>query len=197
MELQSFKIDIDQFFSRVRETLQVLRVHIREKVLFNIHTDFKLPTTDTQDQTTHGHSAFGPNNECINNVDSAAFLGALLKDGRLCHRGPEDTVVWDIRQVNQWLADIHRSWSDIYALLHILSLSGRGTEEALYLWANGPEGRRHLFLVNRILGIISNYHKGHQVTGLYKQILRLIHLILAEYCNIPCNYSTVVLQNPL
>jgi len=137
-------------------------------------TDFRLPKTDTQDQKTHGHTVFGPLHECLNNVDSAAFLGALLKDGRLCTRGPNGDIAWDIRQVNKWLADIHRSWSDIYCLLHILSLSGRGTEEALYQWANSAEGRRHLFLVNLILGIISNYHKGHHITGLYKQILRLI-----------------------
>jgi hypothetical protein len=174
MELQNFTIDIDQFFSRVRETLQDLRVHIREKVLFNIRTDFRLPTTDTQDQATRGHTVFGPSDECLNNIDAVAFLGALLNDGRLCHRRPDGRVVWDIRQVNQWLADIHRSWSDIYCLLHILTLSGRGTEEAFYQWANSAESRRHLFLVRHITAIISNYHKGHQVTGLYKQILRLI-----------------------
>lgn len=85
MLLKDLRIDIDQFISRVRQTLQDLRVHVREKVLFDIPTDFKLPTTDTQNEKTYGHSAFGPPDESLNNVDSAAFLGALLKDGRLCH----------------------------------------------------------------------------------------------------------------
>jgi hypothetical protein len=72
------------------------------------------------------------------------------------------------------MADIHRSWSDVYCLMHILSLPGRGTEEAFYMWANGANGRRHLFVVAVIMAIISNYHKGHHTTGLYKQVLRLI-----------------------
>lgn len=174
MLLKDFEIDIDKFFARARSTLDEVRIHIQEKVLFGIRMHFELPTSDTQDEKTHGRSAFGPGDESLDNIDSSAFFAALLDDGRLCHRGPDNTVVWDIRQIHSWLADIHRAWSDIYCLLHIYSLSGRGTEEALYQWANSPEGRRHLFLVNYIMALISNYHKGHQVTGLYKQILRLI-----------------------
>jgi len=174
MLLKDLKIDIDVFFSHVGHTLQNLRVHFREKVLLGIPTDFKLPTVDTQNEKTYGHSAFGPTDETLHNIDSAAFLGALLKDGRLCRRAQDGTIVWDQQHVNQWLADIHRSLSDIYCLLHIITLSGRGTEEALYQWANSAVGRRHLFLVNEIMAIISNYHKGHQITGLYKQILRLM-----------------------
>jgi hypothetical protein len=99
---------------------------------------------------------FGLSNESLNNVHSAAFFGALLDEGKLCHRGPNNTVVWKLQQVNLWPADIDRSWSDVYRLMHFLSLAGRGTEEALYQWANGPEGCRHLFLYNTIMAIISN-----------------------------------------
>jgi hypothetical protein len=174
MLLKDLRIDINQFISKVQQSLQDLRVHVREKVLFGIHTSFKLPTTDTQDQRTRGYSAFGPPDESLKNVDSAAFLSALLKAGKLGHRAQDGRIVWNRQKVDQWLADIDRSWSDVYRQLHILSLSGRGTEEILSQWANSAEGRRHLFIVNLIMALISNYHKGHQTTGLYKQILRLM-----------------------
>jgi hypothetical protein len=29
-------------------------------------------------------------------------------------------------------------------------------------------------VVNRVMALIGNYHKGHRVTGLYKQVLRLM-----------------------
>ena len=174
MRLKDLEINIDQFFSRVKSSFQELRVHVREKVLFGIPTAFKLPTADSQNEQTRGYSSFGPAEESLKNVDSAAFLGALLKDGKLCYRGPDNIIVWDRPRVNQWLADIDRSWSDVYCLLHILSLPGRGSEEVLFQWANGPTSRRHLFIVNYIMAFISNYHKGHQTTGLYKQILRLM-----------------------
>jgi hypothetical protein len=174
MILKDLSIDIDRVFLCVKQTLEDLRVRVHEKVLFGMRTDFRLPKRDTQNERTHGYSIFGASDDVLNNVDSAAFIGALLQDGRLCHLGPDGAVVWNQREVYGWLSDIHKSWSDIYCLLHLLSLSGRGTEEALYQWGNSPEGRRHLFIVNEITAILSNYHKGHQITGLYKQILRLI-----------------------
>jgi hypothetical protein len=172
--LKHLEIDIDKFFSCVKNTLVNLWIHVRDNVLFGIQTDFKLPIVDSQDEKTLGRSVFGPPDETLGNLDSAAFLGALLKDGKLCHRRPDGKIVWDFPKVSRWLADIHRSWSDIYSLMHMLSLSGRGAEEALYQWTNSPDGRRHLLLVKGVMSIISNYRKGHQITGLYKQILRLM-----------------------
>jgi hypothetical protein len=174
MMLKNHEIDIDRYFKQVRQTLQDSRVHLRERVLFNIPTDVVLPSSDSQNETTYGHSIFGPPEGSFGNVDSAAFLGALLKDGKLCWRGPDNVVVWDRQRVDEWLSDINRSWSDVYCLLHVLSLPARGTEEILFQWTNSHDGRRHLFVVNRVMALISNYHKGHQVTGLYKQVLRLM-----------------------
>jgi hypothetical protein len=174
MMLKNLEINIDHYFAQVRKTLQDTRIHVRERVLFNIHTDIKLPSTDSQNETTYGHSIFGPPNGSLSNVDSAAFLGALLKDGKLCWRGPDGVVIWDRQRVDEWLSDINRSWSDVYCMLHILSLPARGSEEILFQWTNSHNGRRHLFVINRVMALISNYHKGHQVTGLYKQILRLM-----------------------
>jgi hypothetical protein len=155
MRLKDLKIDIDQFLSKVKSTFQALHVHVREKVLFGIPAAFKLLTANSQDKQTHRYSPFGPSDKSLRNVDSAAFLGTLLKDGKLCYRGCGDIIVWDRRWVNQWLADIDRSWSDVYCLMH-------------------TEGRHHLFVINYIMALINNYHKGHQTTGLYKQILRLM-----------------------
>ena len=168
MRLKDLEINIDQFFSRVKSSFQELRVHIHEKVLFGI------PTADSQNEQTRGYSSFSPAEESLKNVDSAAFLGALLKDGKLCYSGPDNIIVWDCPWVNQWLAGIDRSWSDVYCLLHILSLPVRGSEEVLFQWANGPTCWSHLFIVNYIMAFISNYHKGYQTTGLYKQIVHLM-----------------------
>ena len=77
--------------------------------MLNIKTDFKLPTADMKDERTQGLSVFGPLGESLRNIDSAAFISALLNDGRFCHREPNNTVVWNLQQVNRWLADIHGS----------------------------------------------------------------------------------------
>ena len=172
MMLKGLEIDIDRYFSKVRQSLQDGRVHLQERVLLNIHTNINIPSTDSQNETTHGHSIFGAPDET--NVDSAAFLGALLKDGKLCWQGEDNVIIWDRPKVDEWLSDINRSWSNVYCLLHILSLHARGSEEILFQWTNSHNCRRHLFVVNHIMALISNYHKGHQVTGLYKQVLRLM-----------------------
>ena len=172
MMLKGLEIDIDRYFSKVRQSLQDGRVHLQERVLLNIHTNINIPSTDSQNETTHGHSIFGAPDET--NVDSAAFLGALLKDGKLCWQGEDNVIIWDCPKVDEWLSDINRSWSNVYCLLHILSLHARGSEEILFQWTNSHNCRRHLFVVNHIMALISNYHKGHQVTGLYKQVLRLM-----------------------
>jgi len=174
MMLKGLAINVDQYYEKVRQSLQDTHTHIRERVLFNITTNIKIPPTDSQNETTRGHSIFGPSDRTSDNVDSAAFLGALLKDGKLCWRGPDNVILWDRPKVDEWLSDIDRSWSDVYCLLHILCLPPRTSEEIIFQWANSRNGRRHLFIINRIMALISNYHKGHQVTGLYKQILRLM-----------------------
>lgn len=106
MMLKDLRIDIDHFISKVQQSLQDLHIHIREKVLFGIHTNFKLPTTDTQDQQTWGYSVLGPPEESLNNADSAAFLSALLKAGKLGHKTDDGRIVWNRQKVDQWLADI-------------------------------------------------------------------------------------------
>jgi hypothetical protein len=174
MMLKGLTINIDLYCEKVRKSLQDTRVHIRERVLFGIATDIKIPPIDSQNETTHGHSIFGPVDRTFDNVDSAAFLGALLIDGKLCWRGPDNVIVWDRQRVDEWLSDIDRSWSDVYCLLHILCLPPRASEEIIFQWTNSKNGRRHLFIINQIMALISNYHKGHQVTGLYKQVLRLM-----------------------
>jgi hypothetical protein len=83
---------------------------------------------------------FGHVHDVINGFDSDAFFGALLKDGTLCSRRPDGSIMWNRPKVNQWLADINWSWTDIYCLLHILSLPGSGSEEVLFQWVNSMQG---------------------------------------------------------
>lgn len=174
MLLDQHSINIPKVITAVHTTLAGLRKHVHEKVLFGIKVDFELPTADNTSEGTHGYTLFGPQKESNENKQSAAFLRALLQAKKLCRRAPNGTIIWDIGEVTQWLLDIGRSWRDVYCLLHILSLPGRGTEELLFQWGNTGETRRHLYLIKYVMGLISNYHKGHSTTGLYKQILRLI-----------------------
>lgn len=174
MSLKAYKIHIPTYFKCVLDSLEDTRKHVRTKVLRDFKISLTVPHIDSQNYTTHGHSIFGPPADSLRNSDSAAFLGALLREGTLCRLGPDGTIIWDLPMVLRWLTDIDRAWSEVYCLLHILSLPGRGTEETIFQWTNSKDGRRHLCVINQVIGLLSDYHKGHQTTGLYKQILRLM-----------------------
>jgi len=60
MMLKGLAINVDQYYEKVRQSLQDTRTHIRERVLFNITTNIKISPTDSQNETTRGHSIFGP-----------------------------------------------------------------------------------------------------------------------------------------
>jgi hypothetical protein len=184
--LKNHKVSVSQYHKSIQRSLDALVRHVDTKVLWNISlpsTATSLPITDDEDVDTRGHGLFSLSSDALEATDNPAsiFLQGLCEAGEVCTRS-ENTIIWHSNRLSDWLRDIATAWSELYVLLHLLSLPGRGTEEAVWQYNNSADSRRHLFLSPHLktLVTVSNYSKTTAITGLHKYILRVIPFHLAE-----------------
>lgn len=182
--IQGNKITKDAFTEKLREGLDELETFVEETVLFGISLDAigvscKLhDSMDSGDDTTPDYGPFSsPDSKTLDNPDSDKFFRALVKLGGRspCHKAGEN-IEWDHAKSMKWEADIHHALQHLYLQIHCTGgLAGRGTEEALLNYTNEEFGsRRHLRVLKGTCGFDHNYHKGALVTGMYKNVFRLL-----------------------
>lgn len=185
LNLACYQINIPAYYAAVRNTLRKLVKHVEEKVLMGINVDWlEIPATENMDFATRGYGLFtglppeDGSETRMENPDSDRFFAEVLKAGKLC-QFKDGALVFDRRQCQTWSSDIDIAWLDAYRVYHLVSLPGRGTEEAQWTPENTGPTRRHLINVKGTLAFLSNYHKGAFSSGIYKEILRLVPYTLA------------------
>jgi hypothetical protein len=184
IKLLKYTVDINEYFSGVRQLLAESTKHLEEKVLLGIKLGpdaQRMPSEDNQDEVTRGYGLFELDTMVLEEADhpSCQFLDALCRRG-LCRQGEsasgESTLDWDLTSLTPWLAEIAKAWENCYLLMHLLSLPARGAEQVMWQHANSMESIRHLFLSKNAGTLVtkSNYNKGSTMTGIYKHIVRVI-----------------------
>jgi hypothetical protein len=86
-------------------------------------------------------------------------------------------LVWNIKEAESWISNIYTATLLLFVLIHITHRSpARITEEIYMQICNTLLGRRHLFALNGYdtLATWSNYWKGAQISGKFKEILRVM-----------------------
>ncbi|KAG1841172.1 hypothetical protein C8R48DRAFT_781482 [Suillus tomentosus] len=186
IRLRNHTVSVSQYHKSIQKSLKALVRHVDTKVLRNVtfpSTATSLPVTDDEDIDTRGHGLFFLSCDGLEANDNPAsiLLRSLCQAGEVCMRSG-DKIIWHDHPLSDWLLDVAGAWSQLYVLLHLLTLPGRGTEEAVWQYNNSAESCRHLFLSPHLktLVTLSNYNKTTAITGLHKYILRVIPFCLAE-----------------
>ncbi|KAH0826467.1 hypothetical protein J3R83DRAFT_5468 [Lanmaoa asiatica] len=186
LAVQNHTVVISEYIHRIQCSLLALANKVNAEILFGIEfpqESFDLPssTSETNDLETSGFGLFLFDKDTdVDDHPASYFLQQLCKQGQICIRQGDD-IIWDVKRFNEWLLTLSNVWSEALALMHLLSLPGRGTEVTSWQYANSPTSPRHLFLSKSLGTLIthSSYNKTTALTGQYKYILRVIPLALA------------------
>ncbi|KAF7978076.1 hypothetical protein HWV62_1727 [Athelia sp. TMB] len=181
----NYKITRDTFTAFIREQLAKLEAIIQSDVLFGIRLESigvncDIQTTmDTGDLQKPGWGPFLPEaHPSLINNDSNKFLRTLatMDSDQAPVRRVHDGLVWDRSKSGRWLMQIDRAWQLTYALIHCTGgLPGRATEELLYQWTNEEHGSpTNIRIRANTVALDTTYHKGVMLTGMHKNIVRLL-----------------------
>lgn len=177
---------------------RVLRGHTEA----SLGISFNLPVISRDVQTTKGHTLYfspitGHNGITSGTPESRTFFAALVGEtfkktrtkkkpderSQLLHKLADGTAVWCLDEALEWVGYIRRGWLALAMLAHVLKGGPmRMSEEALLLFARNKTSRSHLFLeqVEQTISIVSNYHKGFELTGVEKEAMFLMPRELAR-----------------
>ena len=178
------KINVDDYFSKVKQSLVNLDKYFNDKVLMGINVDwYTMPTTGNVDFETRGAGLFTDypavgDRFSIQNTDSDRFFAQVIEAGRLCHY-EHGALKWDIQCFQEWSSFIDIATGQIYIAAHNLTIPGHVSEELKWSSTNDKETHCHIVAVNKTLAFLSNYHKGAFTSGIYKEILRLLPYTLS------------------
>ena len=186
MVLQQQTIHIHKFRTLLLGQLQLLEKFFHEKLLFGgktsemgITIDFD-SLQDSTDITTRGYSpVLGSLN---GNSDSEKFMDFLLSK-KVLLAIENSKLVWNIEEAESWTSNIYIATLLLFVLIHVTQGSpARITEEIYMQICNTLFGRRHLFALNgyATLATWSNYWKGAQISGKFKEILRVMPCRVAK-----------------
>jgi hypothetical protein len=103
-----------------------------------------------------------------------------------------DQIKWRIKRVEQYFQDVDLFLKRLLLLLHITSgQPARGTELLTLRYMNTSNGHhRSIFIENGLVGTVTSYHKGYNVTG----TLKIIHrYLLKEVSELRVYYLWLVL----
>jgi len=180
MVLQQHTIHIHKFRAFLLDQLQSLEKFFHEKLLFGgktsemgITIDFD-SLQDSTDITTKGYSPVLGNLD--GNNDSEKFMDFLLSK-KIVLAIENSKLVWNIEEAESWTSNIYTATLLLFVLIHVTQGSpARITEEIFMQICNTLFGRRHLFVLNgyATLATWSNYWKGAQISGKFKEILRVM-----------------------
>lgn len=180
LAVQNHTIVIAEYVECIHASLSALARKVDEDILFGFEFpqgSFDLPhhTFETNDSETLGFTLFPFDSAGLDSHPASHFLQRLCDKGQLCIR-QGDRIIWDPKQVNSWCLSVSEVWSEALALMHLLSLPGRGTEVTSWQHANSAISSRHLFFSKSLGTLIthSSYNKTTAITGQYKYILRVI-----------------------
>ncbi|KDR65495.1 hypothetical protein GALMADRAFT_217526 [Galerina marginata CBS 339.88] len=180
--LDNNMINLQLYRAFIHSSLESLESFFCQNLLFGntleslgIRIDFNsLP--DNGDTTTLGYSPLLGDTGMKGNVDSDKVLRKFIEDGRLLSL-KNGQLSWNGDEADEWIASIHEATCRTFSITHLTQGSaGRVTEEAKMLFSNTRTARRHIFVHPGLntLCIWSNYWKGTQKSGTFKEILRVI-----------------------
>lgn len=185
MLIFNYKITKDRFATFIRAQLTKLEEFVDSDVLcgisleaIGINCDIRT-SMDTGDLKTPGCGPFLPEaNPSLINGDSNKFLRALasMESDLAPVRMVDDDLVWDRSKSGKWLMRIDGAWQLTYAMIHAAGgLPGRTTEEVLYQWTNEEHGApTNIRILGDTVALDTAYHKGVMLTGMQKNIIRLL-----------------------
>lgn len=93
-----------------------------------------------------------------------------------------DQIEWRIKRVEQYFQDVDLFLERLLLLLHITSgQPARGTELLTLRYMNTSNGHhRSIFIENGLVGTVTSYHEGYNVTGTLKIIHRYLPKEVSE-----------------
>ena len=117
------KINVDDYFSKVKQSLVNLDKYFNNKVLMGINVDwYTMPTAGNVDFETCGAGLFTncpavDNSFSIQNTDSDRFFAQVIEAGRLCHY-EHGVLKWDIQCCQERSSFIDVATGQIYIAAH-------------------------------------------------------------------------------
>jgi len=181
------RISLHKFREHLHFHINTLRTFLAEKVLLGINLeeigvniDFE-KLGDEGDFTTVDYSPLLGGLD--GNPDSNKLLKALVDQGKLVSFR-DGEIAWNFQRAQEWEADIHEAVCKAYSLSHICEgAPGRVTEEDKMLVSNTFSSHRHTVTAPGLntLATCSNYWKGAQVSGRFKEILRVFPRAISDF----------------
>ena len=111
----------------------------------------------------------------LDNLESGLFFEDAFNHGCLgLTRNTAGDLTFSRADALQWLSEIDRAMMVIFALCHITTISGRGTEAAALRPTNSHAGRRNIVFdpIAKTGAFDTDYHKGQRITGKPKHLHR-------------------------
>jgi len=98
-----------------------------------------------------------------------------LKDEMLCLT-QEEQVVWNKKAVQAYVSKLDQFLKQMLLLIHVTSgQPARGTELLSLQHSNTAQGHhRSIFIEEGLIGTVTSYHKGYNITGSTKIIHRYL-----------------------